>query len=70
MRNFLTKKGLWTEEQENAYVDEVNAEVDAAVKELESQPAQTVSEMLKFEFVDTPATIQKQIKKYEEKEAK
>ncbi len=70
MRNFLTKKGLWTEEQENAYVDEVNAEVDAAVKELESQPAQTVSEMLKFEFVDAPATIQKQIKKYEEKEAK
>lgn len=70
MRNFLTKKGLWTEEQENTYVDEVNAEVDAAVKELESQPAQTVSEMLKFEFVDAPATIQKQIKKYEEKEAK
>lgn len=70
MRKFLEAKGLWNEQLEKDYTAEVNQEVDDAMKQVESQPAQKVSEFLKNEYVDTPPAIQKQIEEYEQKEAK
>lgn len=61
MRKFLTKKGIWDQDQEDAYEQEVGQEIDAAIKEVESQPAESVAEYLKNEFVETPPAIQKQI---------
>lgn len=70
MRKYLTGKGLWDEAKEKAYDEEVNQEIDDAMKVVESQDPQKTSTMLEFEFVDTPAAIQRQINKYQEKEAK
>ncbi|MCP6675071.1 thiamine pyrophosphate-dependent enzyme, partial [Klebsiella pneumoniae] len=52
MRKFLTDKGLWDDAKEEAYNAEVAKEIDDAIKEVESQPAQKASDFLKFEFVD------------------
>ncbi len=68
MRLFLTDKGLWSEEQESAWEEEVNAQIDAAMQEVESAPKQKVSEYLKDTFIDTPAVIQEQIDKFVAKE--
>ncbi|WP_295746632.1 pyruvate dehydrogenase (acetyl-transferring) E1 component subunit alpha [uncultured Limosilactobacillus sp.] len=70
MRKFLEDKGLWDDQQEKDYIAEVSAEVDAAMKQVESQPEQKVSEFLKNEYVETPPAIQKQIDDYQQKEAK
>ncbi|KRM57038.1 pyruvate dehydrogenase (acetyl-transferring) E1 component, alpha subunit [Limosilactobacillus coleohominis DSM 14060] len=70
MRKFLTAKGIWSEEQETAYEKEVEAEIDDAIHEVESQPAESVTEYLKNEFVETPPAIQKQIDEYTAKEGK
>lgn len=68
MRLFLTDKGLWSEEKESAWEEEVNAQIDAAMQEVESAPKQKVSEYLKDTFIDTPAVIQEQIDKFVAKE--
>lgn len=70
MRNFLTNKGLWDEDTEKAYEKDVDAEIDAAIKEVESQPAESVVEYLQNEYADTPAAIQKEIAAYQAKEGK
>lgn len=69
MRTYLDKKGLWSEEKEKAWTEEVNKEIDEAMVLTEKAPKQKVSEYLKNVFVDTPATIQEQIDKYTKKEA-
>ena len=70
MRNFLEGKGLWNQQLEDEYTAQVNQEVDEAMKQVESQPAQRVSEFLQNEYVQTPPAIQKQIDDYQQREAK
>lgn len=70
MRKFLEAKGLWNDQLEKEYTDQVNQEVDEAMKQIESQPEQRVSEFLKNEYVETPPAIQKQIDDYQQREAK
>ncbi len=70
MRKFLEGKGLWNDQLESEYTDQVNQEVDQAMKQVESQPEQRVSEFLKNEYVETPPAIQKQIDDYQQREAK
>lgn len=70
MRNFLTKKGIWSEDQEKAYEKEVDAEIDAAIQEVEAQAPESVVEYLQDEYVDTPAAIQAQIDEAKAKEDK
>ncbi len=70
MRKFLEAKGLWNDQLEKEYTDQVNQEVDEAMKQVESQPEQRVSEFLKNEYVETPPAIQKQIDDYQQREAK
>lgn len=70
MHKFLEAKGLWNDQLEKEYTDQVNQEVDEAMKQVESQPEQRVSEFLKNEYVETPPAIQKQIDDYQQREAK
>lgn len=70
MRKFLEGKGLWNQQLEDEYTAQVNQEVDEAMKQVESQPAQRVSEFLQNEYVQTPPAIQKQIDDYQQREAK
>ena len=69
-RNFLTEKGLWDEAAEAAYLEEVNEEITAAVKEADSAPKQKVSDFLKNSFEEPGYVIKEQIAYYEAKEAK
>ena len=70
MRKFLTDKGIWNQDQEDAYEQEVEKEINQAIQEVESQPAESVTEYLQNEFVETPPAIQKQIDEISTKEGK
>lgn len=70
MRKFLTHQGLWNQATEEDYQQAVDAEVDAAIQEVEQQPAESVSEYLKNEYVQTPPAIQTEIDEYTKKEEK
>ncbi|KRN89384.1 pyruvate dehydrogenase (acetyl-transferring) E1 component subunit alpha [Ligilactobacillus ceti] len=69
MRKYLEDKDLWNEEEEDIWVNEVNAQIDEAINEAEQVERQKVSEYLQHTYVDTPANIQAQIEKFQAKEA-
>ena len=70
MRKFLTDKGIWNQDQEDAYEQEVEEKINQAIQEVESQPSESVTEYLQNEFVETPPAIQKQIDEISTKEGK
>ena len=66
MRIFLEDKKLWNETIEADYKDEVNAEIDAAVKQADSVQKQKISEFIETTF-EQPSFVQKeQIEKFRE----
>jgi len=69
-RNFLTAKGLWSAEVEEKYLEEVNEEITAAVKQADSIGKQKISDFLKNTFEESGQVIKEQIAYYEAKEAK
>lgn len=68
MRTYLDNKGLWSQEQEEAWTNEVNEQIDEAMELTEQASKQKVSEYLQNVFVDTPASIQEQIDVFRTKE--
>lgn len=68
MRTYLDNKGLWSQEQEEAWTNEVNEQIDEAMALTEQASKQKVSEYLQNVFVDTPASIQAQIDAFRTKE--
>ncbi len=68
LRTYLDEKGLWSEEQEEAYIEEVNEQINEAMKKTEQAPKQKVSEYLQNVFVETPPTLEEQIAKFAAKE--
>ncbi|MGF3067023.1 pyruvate dehydrogenase (acetyl-transferring) E1 component subunit alpha [Facklamia sp. P12945] len=68
LRNYLTEKGLWSEEKENQVIEDLKSEVKEAMARMAQEPAQKVSDFLKNMFEVTPPSILEQIKKYEAKE--
>ncbi|WP_025727955.1 pyruvate dehydrogenase (acetyl-transferring) E1 component subunit alpha [Atopobacter phocae] len=69
-RKFLEDKGLWSEEIENAHIEEVKEEIKAALKVADSAPKQKVSTFLKNMFEETPELLKEQIATFEAKEGK
>ncbi|MEY8291277.1 pyruvate dehydrogenase (acetyl-transferring) E1 component subunit alpha [Carnobacteriaceae bacterium 52-44] len=69
-RNYLTEKGLWTEEREEELIEEVKEEVQAAAKEADQVDKMTVKDSLSWMFSNPGQNIQEQIEKYEAKESK
>ncbi len=69
-RIFLTEKGLWSEEKEQATVENAKEIAKEAIKEAESAPQQKVSDFLKNMFETPDYITQEQIEKYEAKENK
>ena len=70
VENILCNTCIWDEDQEKACVEAANKEVDDAMQEVESQPTQTVTELMQNEYVVTPPAIQKELDAYQAKEAK
>ena len=70
MRNYLTEKGLWNEEDEAAKVEQFDKDIQEAVKLADNAPKQKVSDFLKNMFEEPTPVIQEQIKYFENKEGK
>lgn len=70
MRVFLEAKGLWSEEIENEYIEEVKAEIKEAAKAADSVPKQKVTDFLNNMFENPGQNIIEQSKEYEAKESK
>lgn len=68
MRNFLTEKGLWSQEQEETYIEAVKAEIKQAINDADAAPKQKVTEFLDVTFEQKPQMIKEQIEKYTAKE--
>ncbi len=69
-RTYLTEKGLWSEEKEEAVIEQTKEEIKEAIKATDSVPKQKVSDFLKNMFEVAPQSIQEQIDIYEAKESK
>ncbi|AQP53058.1 pyruvate dehydrogenase (acetyl-transferring) E1 component subunit alpha [Vagococcus penaei] len=69
-RIYLTEKGLWSEEKEEAVIEQTKEDIKAAIKEADAAPKQKVSDFLKNMFEVTPKSIQEQIDTFEAKESK
>ena len=70
MRNFLTEKGIWSEEKENEVIEATKEEIKEAIKAADQEPKQKVSDFLKNMFVEPNQTIKEQIAIFEAKESK
>lgn len=69
-RNFLTAKGLWSEEKEEAVIEQAKEDIKNAIAEADRVPKQKVSDFLKNMFEVQPQLIKEQIEIYEAKESK
>ncbi|MGY3778213.1 pyruvate dehydrogenase (acetyl-transferring) E1 component subunit alpha [Isobaculum melis] len=70
MRNFLTAKGLWTEEKENELIEAAKEEIKEAIKQADQEPKQKVSDFLKNMFETPDQLLKEQIATFEAKESK
>ncbi|WP_163972068.1 pyruvate dehydrogenase (acetyl-transferring) E1 component subunit alpha [Oceanobacillus halotolerans] len=68
MRNFLTAKGLWSEEKENEIIEDTKAQIKQAIEEMGKEEPQKISMFLKKMYEEAPQNVQEQIKIYEGKE--
>lgn len=68
MRNYLTDKGLWSEEKEEAIIEKTQEEVKQAMEDSRHVPKQTVSDYLKNMFEVMPPALEEQYEIYKEKE--
>lgn len=69
-RKYLTDKGLWSEEKEEAVIEKTREEIKAAIAEADKVPKQKVSDFLKNMYEVRPQNIKEQIEYYEAKESK
>ena len=63
-------EGLWSEEKEEAVIEQTKEEIKEAIKATDAVPKQKVSDFLKNMFEVAPQSIQEQIDIYEAKESK
>ena len=61
---FLTKKGLWSEEQEAAVKEEAKATVAEHIKKAEETEKMTVAGLIDSMFEVTPAHLEEQKAEY------
>ncbi|WP_086348179.1 pyruvate dehydrogenase (acetyl-transferring) E1 component subunit alpha [Candidatus Enterococcus clewellii] len=69
-RNYLTEKGLWSEEKEEKVIEDTKEEIKNAISEADKVGKQKVSHFLKNMFEVQPQSIKEQIAIYEAKESK
>jgi pyruvate dehydrogenase E1 component alpha subunit len=69
-RNFLTAKGLWSSEEEEAIVDKAKEDIKAAMKEADNAPKQKVTDLIEIMFETLPHNLREQLEEYRKKESK
>ncbi|KRN76932.1 thiamine pyrophosphate-dependent dehydrogenase E1 component subunit alpha [Weissella minor] len=65
MRTFLTNKGIWNEDIEQAYIDEVNADIDENIKIADNIEKQKISDFIKNTFEQPSQAMEEQIARFE-----
>ena len=65
MRNFLTEKGLWDTEKEEAYIAELDAGIDADIKKANNVEKQKISSFIKNTLEVPSQAMAEQIAKFE-----
>ncbi|PJK17998.1 pyruvate dehydrogenase (acetyl-transferring) E1 component subunit alpha [Chryseomicrobium excrementi] len=68
-RNFLTNKGLWTEEKENEVIERAKEEIKEAVKKADAAPKQKVTDLINIMYEENPYNLDEQKAYYTEKES-
>ncbi|MFD1735643.1 pyruvate dehydrogenase (acetyl-transferring) E1 component subunit alpha [Bacillus salitolerans] len=69
-RNFLEKKGIWNEEEENQVIERAKEEIKEAIKKADDQPKQKVTDLMSIMYEDMPNHLKEQMEIYKEKESK
>lgn len=67
-RKYLESKDLWSQEEEEAVIEQAREEISEAIKKADAQPRQKVSEFISFMHEELPYTLQEQYEEYVEKE--
>lgn len=70
MRNYLTDKGLWNKDKEDALIDQVKDEIKDAINKADKAPQQTVSRFLKDTYETAPQNVAEQLAEFQGKESK
>jgi 2-oxoisovalerate dehydrogenase E1 component alpha subunit len=60
LRLFLEKKGLWNEQKEAALIEQVSAQIDAALVEAESYPKSQPEDMFQHVYAEKPWIVSEQ----------
>ncbi|HLQ74003.1 MAG TPA: pyruvate dehydrogenase (acetyl-transferring) E1 component subunit alpha [Bacillota bacterium] len=69
-RLYLEEKGLWTEDEENAVIEQAKEEIREAIKKADAYPKQKVTDFISHMFEELPANLKEQYEEYKEKESK
>lgn len=69
-RKFLEAKGLWSEKDEEAVIEEAKQAVADAIKKADEQPKMKVSELIDVMFETLPPALEEQKAEYLAKESK
>lgn len=69
-RKFLQKKGLWTEEEETAIIEEAKQAVKDAVKQADETEKMTIPGLLDTVFEQTPPILEEQKQWFQSREGK
>lgn len=67
-RIYLTKKGLWDQDQEEGLIKEYDQQIQEAVKQADNAPKQKVSQLLELMFEEPTQVLKEQIEFYKKKE--
>jgi pyruvate dehydrogenase E1 component alpha subunit len=69
-RKFLEKKGIWTEAEENAIIEEAKEAIKEAIKLADQEPKQKVTDLMEIMFETKTNNLEEQYAIYKEKESK
>ena len=69
-RIFLEKRNLWTQEEEEAVVEQAKEEIKEAIKQADQYPKQKVTDLIDNMYETLPSNLQEQKEIYKEKESK
>ena len=65
MRKYITTKGIWDQEKEDAYIAEVNTLIDEQIKIADNVPKQKISDFVKNTLEVPSYAMSEQIKRFE-----
>ncbi|TGU87905.1 pyruvate dehydrogenase (acetyl-transferring) E1 component subunit alpha, partial [Mesorhizobium sp. M00.F.Ca.ET.186.01.1.1] len=69
-RKFLESKGLWSEKDEEAVIEEAKAAVADAIKKADETPKMKVTELIDVMFETLPPALEEQKAEFLAKESK